>query len=104
MAYDDRDPDMRPRSRPRLRAAVEASPPVTPRLAFVKSPVWAEASADTPEAFAELVDALGANVEEVALPQILHSAVDAQQTVMAADRSEEVRCGNEYVSTCRCRW
>src|SRR3546814_9289127 len=47
-----------------LLAAAQAGPPVTPRLAFVKSPVWNEAAADTQEAFAELVDALGENRSE----------------------------------------
>jgi Asp-tRNA(Asn)/Glu-tRNA(Gln) amidotransferase A subunit family amidase len=39
MAFDDRDPDMRPGARPLVGALAE-EPPVKPRLAFVKTPVW----------------------------------------------------------------
>ena len=57
--YDERDPDTRPRARiPFVQTAAE-EPPMPPRLAFIKTPVWDRADADTPEAFAELVATLG---------------------------------------------
>ena len=40
MAYDERDPDMRPRARLRLGETVAEEPPVPPRLAFVYRSSW----------------------------------------------------------------
>ncbi|MFQ6019020.1 MAG: amidase [Kiloniellaceae bacterium] len=85
MAYDDRDPDMRPTSRPHLVETVAGGPPVTPTLAFVKSPVWDQAEAATKEAFAELADVLGDDCDEVDLPEPFDSAVELHRTIMHAD-------------------
>ncbi len=83
--YDERDPDTRPRARiPFVQTAAE-EPPLPPRLAFVKTPVWERADADTPEAFAELVASLGEQCEEHALPESLHDAWDWQRTIMEAE-------------------
>ena len=52
--YDERDPDTRPRARiPFVQTAAE-EPPLPPRLAFVKTPLWERAEDETREAFAEL--------------------------------------------------
>ena len=59
MGFDASDGDMRPRARPRLSDFVSRSPPLPPRFAFVKTPMWEEASTDTQEAFAELVESMG---------------------------------------------
>ncbi len=85
MAFDAHDPDMRPRARPTLRATAAAEPPVPPMLAFVRSPVWDEAEAGTKAAFAELVEALGPRVEEVALPAPFDEAVALHTTIFEAD-------------------
>ena len=85
MAYDARDPDMRPTSRPHLVETAAEGPPVTPMLGFVKSPVWDKADEATKEAFAELTDALGDSCDEVALPEPFESAVELLRTIMYAD-------------------
>ena len=85
MACDPNDPATRPQARPDLLGTATAEPPVTPLLAFVKSPVWDEAEDDTKDAFAELVKHLGEDVEEVDLPEILEKAVDWHRTIMEAD-------------------
>ncbi|MFQ5848257.1 MAG: amidase [Candidatus Methylomirabilales bacterium] len=85
IAYDDRDPDTRPRARPRLAEAAAEEPPVPPRLGFVRTPVWDHADEDTKEAFAELVEHLGENVSEFELPDIFHDAVGWHRTIMEAD-------------------
>ena len=60
VGHDERDPDTRPRARiPFVRTAAE-EPPLTPKLAWVKTPVWDRAPAETRDGFAELVEALGA--------------------------------------------
>jgi Asp-tRNA(Asn)/Glu-tRNA(Gln) amidotransferase A subunit family amidase len=67
-----------------VRTAAE-EPPLTPQLAFVKTPVWDRAAAETREAFAELVEALGAQCEEYELPESLREAWDWQRTIMDAE-------------------
>jgi Asp-tRNA(Asn)/Glu-tRNA(Gln) amidotransferase A subunit family amidase len=85
MDFDDRDPDTRLMARPRLIETAAEQPPVEPRLAFVRTPVWDEAEKDTKEGFAELVGHLGENVDEVELPEIFNDAVETHRTIMEAD-------------------
>ncbi len=85
MAYDAADPDMRPRARPRLADAISQPLPFPPRFAFVKTPMWAEASADTQAAFAELVESLGDQVTEVVLPEPFAEGVEQHGLIMEAD-------------------
>jgi len=85
MAFDDRDPDTRLRARLKLVAALTQEPPVPPRLAFVKTPVWDQAETETQEAFAELVAHLGESVSEVELPEIFSDAVEQHRLIMEAD-------------------
>jgi Asp-tRNA(Asn)/Glu-tRNA(Gln) amidotransferase A subunit family amidase len=83
--YDERDPDTRPRARiPFVQTAAE-EPPLPPRLAFIKTPLWERVDADTPEAFAELIGALGDHCEEYALPDSLREAWDWHRTIMEAE-------------------
>ena len=85
MGFDDRDPDMRPKVRPNLIGIATEEPPMTPRLAFVKTPTWEQADEDVQGAFAELVEFLGDNVEELDLTDLLENAVDWHRTIMEAD-------------------
>ncbi len=85
MAFDDRDPDTRPRARPTLIETVADEPPVPPRFAFVKTPVWDQADEDTKGAFAELVEHLGESVAGFELPKIFDDAVAWHCTIMEAD-------------------
>ena len=91
MAYDDRDPDMRPRSRPNLISTVAEAPLVPPRLAFVKSPAWDEADEDVQNGFAELVEFLGDRVEELDLSDLLKNAANWHRTIMEADLAKSFR-------------
>jgi Asp-tRNA(Asn)/Glu-tRNA(Gln) amidotransferase A subunit family amidase len=85
MAFDARDPASQPRARPQLLEVLRAAPPVPPKLAFVRSPVWDRATEDTRAGFAELVEALGERAEEVALPTAFEEAIDLHATIMEAD-------------------
>jgi Asp-tRNA(Asn)/Glu-tRNA(Gln) amidotransferase A subunit family amidase len=102
MAFDNRDPDTRPRARPALVGTLAEEPPVKPRLAFVKTPVWDQADLDTREAFAELVARLGKNVVEIELPDIFRDAVGLHRTIMEADLAgsfeREYALGRESLS------
>jgi Asp-tRNA(Asn)/Glu-tRNA(Gln) amidotransferase A subunit family amidase len=85
MAFDAKDPASQPRARPQLLEVLRAPPPVPPRLAFVRSPVWDQAAEDTKAGFAELVEALGERVEEVALSASFDDAIEIHRTIMEAD-------------------
>jgi Asp-tRNA(Asn)/Glu-tRNA(Gln) amidotransferase A subunit family amidase len=85
VGHDERDPDTRPRARIPFSAVAAEEPPLPPLLAFVKTPVWDRAAADTREAFEELVAALGDRVQEIELPESARAAWDWHRTVMDAE-------------------
>ena len=84
-AFDARDPDMRPASRGSLAGAAAQEPPLSPVLAFVKSPVWDRAEADLQAGFAELAEFLGEGCDEVDLPGSFDRALDHHKTIHLAD-------------------
>jgi Asp-tRNA(Asn)/Glu-tRNA(Gln) amidotransferase A subunit family amidase len=100
--YDEGDPDTRPRARVPYRALAGEEPPIAPRLAFIKTPHWERAEADTKEACAELVGALGEHVEEVELFPSAQEAWEWQRTIMAAEMASnlerEWRAGKDKLS------
>ncbi len=105
--HDENDATTRPRARiPFVRTAAEA-PPLRPRLAFVKTPVWERTEAGTREAFAELVQALGADCDELALPDSLSEAWDWHRTIMEAELAwhldAEYQRGREQLSDLLCQ-
>jgi Asp-tRNA(Asn)/Glu-tRNA(Gln) amidotransferase A subunit family amidase len=83
--YDENDPDTRPRARaPFIEVAAE-EPPLPPMFAFIKTPMWERADDETKEGFAEIIEDLGNQVEEV---ELFPSAVDAwqwHQNIMSAE-------------------
>lgn len=83
--YDARDPQMRPRARPAMVDAVGQEPPMSPRIAFVRTPVWNEADADAQEAIQELAEFLGDHVQEVSLPDAFEHAIAWHGAIMEAD-------------------
>jgi Asp-tRNA(Asn)/Glu-tRNA(Gln) amidotransferase A subunit family amidase len=85
VGYDERDPDTRPRARIPFGSVAAEEPPMPPRLAFVKTPVWDRAGEETREAFAELTAELGDAVEEVELPGSARAAWDWHRTIMDAE-------------------
>ena len=85
IAFDAGDGDTRPRARPHLGTVVLEEPPVEPRLAFVKTPMWDQAEATTREAFAELVEHLAGVVAEVSLSHPFYKVVGWHRTIMFAD-------------------
>jgi Asp-tRNA(Asn)/Glu-tRNA(Gln) amidotransferase A subunit family amidase len=85
VGYDEHDPDTRPHGRiPFVEVAAE-EPPLPPMFAFVKTPHWERADEDTKKGFAELIEQLGEQVEEI---ELLPSAIDAwelHRTIMEAE-------------------
>jgi Asp-tRNA(Asn)/Glu-tRNA(Gln) amidotransferase A subunit family amidase len=100
--YDERDPDTRPRARIPFRKLATEEPPIPPLLAFIKTPHWERADGDTKEAFAELLDALGSQAEEVELMPSARDAWDWHKTIMASEMAanleREWRAGKDKLS------
>ena len=82
MMFDPRDRAMRPAPRPNLLSVASQDPPVEPRLGFVQTPVWNQASQSTQQTFVRLVAQLGPRVAEIPLPSIFDTAHAVHRTVM----------------------
>ena len=108
MVFDARDPDMRPRAAPRLLEIAASEPPVAPRFAFVKTPVWNQADEDAQAAFEELAAHLGEEiVEEVELPEPFNNAIEWHQIILESNLArnfemEYVR-GKDKISDLLCK-
>jgi Asp-tRNA(Asn)/Glu-tRNA(Gln) amidotransferase A subunit family amidase len=85
VGYDERDPDTRPRAPIPFGSVAAEEPPMSPRLALVKTPVWDRAEAETREAFTELTAALGEAVAEFELPESARAAWEWHRTIMDAE-------------------
>jgi len=88
---DEEDPDTRPVARPPFAAVAASEPPLTPRLAFVRTPVWDHAEPVTREAFAELVEALGDAAAEVELGPGFARAVEMHRTIMEVEMAHNLQ-------------
>jgi Asp-tRNA(Asn)/Glu-tRNA(Gln) amidotransferase A subunit family amidase len=82
--YDERDPHSRPRAQIPYRQVTAEEPPLPPMFAFVKTPRWDAVDADAREAFAELVEHLGARVEELEL-SAAEDAFEWHRVIMDAE-------------------
>ncbi|MGE0750592.1 MAG: amidase [Variibacter sp.] len=83
--YDAGDADTRPVASPNFAAALSGAPHGKPRLAFVRTPMWNKADAETRAALEGFVAKLGDRVTAVDLPDWFAAGWDAHRTVMAAD-------------------
>ncbi|MGI8525830.1 MAG: amidase [Pseudolabrys sp.] len=88
--YDAEDPDSRRAAPQSFRAAMAGKPPVSPRLAFVRTPVWEKADAETRAAFEALAKKLGDAVHSVDLPESFAEAWDDHRAIMAADMARNL--------------
>jgi Asp-tRNA(Asn)/Glu-tRNA(Gln) amidotransferase A subunit family amidase len=88
--HDPADPDTEPFAAPDFRALQRETPPLPPRFAFVRTPVWAKADAQTQAAFDELIAALGSAVETVDLPQFWNDAWEVHRTIMAVEMAHNL--------------
>jgi Asp-tRNA(Asn)/Glu-tRNA(Gln) amidotransferase A subunit family amidase len=89
--YDPADPDTVPAPPPRLLDTALSQPPVTPQLAFIKTPAWSGVEADCTEGFAELVAALGERCDEFDLPAIFAEGATAHRRIMMAEIAHNLR-------------
>ena len=85
IGYDEGDPDTRPRARiPFVEAATE-EPPLPPMFGFVKTPYWERVDKDTKDGFAELIEQLGEQIEEVELWPSSIEAWQVHRIIMEAE-------------------
>jgi Asp-tRNA(Asn)/Glu-tRNA(Gln) amidotransferase A subunit family amidase len=89
--FDEEDRDTRPLARPPLAAVAASEPPLPPRLAFVRTPVWERAEPFTREALAQLVAALRDVVAEVELGESFARAAVMHRTVMDVEAAHNLR-------------
>jgi Asp-tRNA(Asn)/Glu-tRNA(Gln) amidotransferase A subunit family amidase len=101
--YDPADPDTRPRARIPFMQTMNREPPPTPRLAFVKTPIWDRADSSTHKAFDDLTAVLSARCETCTLPAAMAEAWAWHKTIMeaemAANLDREWETGRDRLST-----
>jgi Asp-tRNA(Asn)/Glu-tRNA(Gln) amidotransferase A subunit family amidase len=85
VGWDEADPDTRPRARVPFCQVAAQEPPMPPRFAFVKGPVWDRATPETHAAFGELSAELGERVAEIELPHSAERALEWHRTIMQAE-------------------
>jgi Asp-tRNA(Asn)/Glu-tRNA(Gln) amidotransferase A subunit family amidase len=83
--HDDRDPDTHPRARIPFSRVLAEEPPLAPRFALVKTPMWERAEESTRGAFAEVADVLGGQCEECDLGESMREAWEWHRTIMEAE-------------------
>ncbi len=88
--YDPNDRDTRPVAAPNFLERLAEDPPVPPRIAFVRTPVWDTADAATRSAFEALAGQLGDSVVALDLPDSYAAGWDDHRTIMAADMAHRL--------------
>lgn len=85
VGFDEEDPDTRALARPHFVSVAGSEPPLPPRFAFARTPAWRHVEGVTELAFAELVEALGENANEIELSAGFERAIDLHGIVMAVE-------------------
>jgi Asp-tRNA(Asn)/Glu-tRNA(Gln) amidotransferase A subunit family amidase len=88
--YDPQDIDTRPVTAPAFLDTAAEEPPLPPRFAFVRTPVWNKADAETRVAFEALVEGFGASVTSINLPDAYAVAWDDLRVIMATDMAHNL--------------
>ena len=82
------DPERPPTPPPRLHAAALSAPPARPVFAFLRTPFWDSANADTHGAFEELATLLADTCFEAELPALFAGAPAIADTIRLAELSK----------------
>jgi Asp-tRNA(Asn)/Glu-tRNA(Gln) amidotransferase A subunit family amidase len=103
MGYDDHDAGMQPKAQPRISSVMADEPPVEPRFAFVRTPVWDQAEESTKDAFREVIDHANGRIDIVDLGPPFDSAHEDHRQIMEADLAlsfaKEYTDGKDKLST-----
>jgi Asp-tRNA(Asn)/Glu-tRNA(Gln) amidotransferase A subunit family amidase len=88
--YDADDSDTRMVAAPAFLETLAEGPPVAPQIAFVRTPMWDKADAETRTAFEVLAARLGDSVAMVDLPDAFTAAWDDQRVIMSVDMAHNL--------------
>src|SRR5262249_60107841 len=88
--HDPADPDTEPFAAPDFRRVQREEPPLPPRFALVRTPVWDKADGDTKAAFEEFVAAGGILAQAVDLPQSWAEAWEMHRTIMGTQMAHNL--------------
>jgi Asp-tRNA(Asn)/Glu-tRNA(Gln) amidotransferase A subunit family amidase len=88
--HDAEDPDTRPIAARNFRQAATEDFPLPPRFAFVPTPVWDKADAETHEAFEGLAEELGEACFRFDLPERYAAAWEAHRVIMATEMAHNL--------------
>ena len=88
--YDPNDPDTRMVAAPGFREMVNAEPPMAPRFAFVRTPIWDKADADARAAFESLAVSLGEHAVVVDLPEAYAAGWDDLRVIMNVEMAHNL--------------
>lgn len=91
VSYDQNDPNSRPRAHVPFLETVRQEPPLAPMFAFIKTPHWDRVDAESQEGFSELIEELGAQVEEVELFPSSVEGWDWHRTILGAELALNLR-------------
>ena len=85
MVFDADDRSMHPVAKPQIAKALDTQPPVDPRIAFVRTPMWELAEETTKDAFRELIEHANGQIDIIDLPAEFNHAVDDLSCIMKVD-------------------
>jgi Asp-tRNA(Asn)/Glu-tRNA(Gln) amidotransferase A subunit family amidase len=88
--HDPADGDTRPVAAPAFSAVLAERPPLPPRFAFIRTPYWDTADADTRESFEQLAARLGDAAQAVELPDRFRNATDLHRAILSADMAHNL--------------
>jgi len=88
--HDPLDVDTRPRANPDFRTFAGEMPPLKPRFAFVRTPIWDKADAQTRSAFEQLAEQLGEACFMLDLPERFAGAWDNLRSIMAVEMAHNL--------------
>jgi Asp-tRNA(Asn)/Glu-tRNA(Gln) amidotransferase A subunit family amidase len=88
--YDAADPDTRAVAAPHFLETLSEEPPMPPKFAFVRTPAWDKAEAETRAAFEQLVATLGDTAQAVDLGESYAAAWDDHRVIMATDMAHNL--------------
>ena len=85
---DAADPDTRPYAAAAFRTTVAEAPPVKPRFAFIRTPMWVKADPDAQKKIEQAAKELGAI--DVDLPDDYRAGWEAQRVIMWTDMAHNL--------------
>ncbi len=93
--YDVQDADTRMSAHPNFVDFANEKPPLPPRFAFVRTPIWEQADADTRATFEQVAGRLGDACFTLDLPEHFAGAWDALRAIMAVEMAHNLTAVTE---------